>query len=69
MLDWMMLVFRALQVSTSETFFLAVSILDKYLSAKSKENESLKKENLYLIGLVCIFIASKYEDIVGISMA
>ena len=42
---------------TSETLFLAVSLLDKVLSSRV-----VSKEKLHLVGVSCLFIASKYEE-------
>jgi hypothetical protein len=55
-------------VSGPETFFLAVSIFDNYLRAKSSKGIVLNSNSLYLIGMAVIFISSKYEDIIPISM-
>ena len=68
MIDWMIQVFRVMAVSSDETYFLAVSIMDRYFIAKSRENIVLTYPDLHLIGIVCIFIASKYEDVEAITM-
>jgi Cyclin, N-terminal domain len=41
-----------------ETLFLAVYIIDKYLSMTR-----IAKDKLYLVGITGLFIASKYEEI------
>ena len=41
-----------------ETLYLAVNIMDRYL-----EKESVQRQNLQLIGITALFIASKYEEI------
>ena len=66
--DWFVQVFRVLRVTNQETFFLAVSLLDNYMIAKSQRGVTLTADNLYLIGMSSVFIASKYEDIVPIFM-
>ena len=43
-----------------QTFFLAASLLDRYLKNKS---DTRKISDLHIIGVTSIFIASKYEDI------
>lgn len=43
------------------TFFRAVILLDRYLSNES--SYFIKKENFQLIGLTCLFISSKYENL------
>jgi hypothetical protein len=53
---WMGEAYVYLQL-TSETLFLAVSLLDKVLSKRN-----VSKEKLHLVGLSCLFIASKYEE-------
>jgi G2/mitotic-specific cyclin-B, other len=66
--DWFVQVFRVLKVTNQETFFLAVSLLDNYMLEKSNRGVTLTADNLYLIGMSSVFIASKYEDIVPIFM-
>ena len=68
MLDWSLQVFRVINASGPQTFYLAAEIMDAYFSAKHQSKVSLTFSNLYLIGLVTIFLASKYEDILHISM-
>ena len=57
-----------MRVDNPETFFLAVSLLDNYLIAKSKRGIPISSDNLYLVGMASVFIASKYEDVVPIFM-
>lgn len=64
----MIQVFRVLNRSSDKTFFLAVSLLDRFFYAKSTENGVLNKDDLHLFGLVCCFIASKIEDCFNITM-
>ena len=68
LLDWMVQVYRVLKVSAPQTFFLSAKIFDRYLIEKQKNKESIFQEDLYLIGLSCVFISSKYEDVVPIRM-
>lgn len=42
-----------------ETFYLTVDYLDRYLSAR----EGVPKQQLQLIGITCLLIASKMEEI------
>merc|ERR1740139_673593 len=42
----------------SETLFLAISVVDRYLSARP-----ILRKNLQLLGVVAMFIAAKYEEI------
>ena len=52
--------------SSPKSIFKCVSIFDNYIASKSKE---FKEENeLKLIGMACIFIASKYEDKIPLSL-
>ena len=64
MVDWMLEVFHSLN-SNEETIFCAVKIMDKYIW---KSEEILKSEDIHLIGIVCIYIASKTYDMVPIQM-
>lgn len=57
LIDWMLevhLKFRLLP----ETMFLAVNLIDRFL-----ERVDVKKSQLQLVGMACLFIASKYEEI------
>jgi len=62
-MDWMIQVFRVFKKSTPETFFLSASILNRYLNMKLKMGTTIETKDLYLYGLVIIFMASKLEDI------
>jgi hypothetical protein len=53
-------------LSTHVTFFLAISIIDRYLIEKQKQNVSLGTQALYLLGMAAILLSSKYEDIIPI---
>lgn len=64
MVDWMLEVFHSLN-SNEETIFCAVKIMDKFIW---KSEEILKSEDIHLIGIVCIYIASKTYDMVPIQM-
>jgi len=57
LLDWLFDVHLRHRMRT-ETFFLAVNITDRYLALKQ-----VPRRRLQLLGVVAIFIASKYEDI------
>ncbi len=59
MVDWMLEVFSCLN-SEYFVFFRAVDLMDRYLE-KSKKN--LCDNDIHLIGLTCIYIALKEEDI------
>ena len=67
MIDWMIQVFKVFQ-SGPETFFLGVSLLDRYLKTKSEGCEFIGKDQLYLVGLGVIFISSKYQDVYPIRL-
>jgi len=65
MVDWMCEVLNIAfkHTCTDHTFFLAVSLLDRYLHALEKRGQSFKSHELHETGVACMFIASKYEDI------
>jgi len=56
LVDWMVEVHRKFKLK-QETLFLAVNILDRFLSARG-----VSKDKLQLVGATCIFVASKWED-------
>eukprot|EP00347_Sterkiella_histriomuscorum_P013697 403363713 len=69
MVDWMIQVYRVLRVQNPQTFFLSISLMDRYFEAKKQINQFLDKKDLHLIGLVSVLISSKYEDVYPIRMS
>lgn len=57
LVDWMVEVAEEYNLST-ETLYLAVSYIDRFLS-----HMSVKRDKLQLVGTTAMFIASKYEEI------
>lgn len=47
---------------------LAVSILDRYLANLEKDKITLKSQVLHLLGMTCVYIASKFEDVRAITL-
>ena len=64
MVNWMCEIFYAYN-SDFQTYFIAVDIMDKYINNSRK---IIYNEDIHLIGITCIFIASKYEDYIPFSM-
>ena len=64
MVDWMIEVFSNVKTNDT-TFFMAVNIMDRYFKFTSITH---KPDDLHLIGLVCIFISSKFCDIYPIKL-
>jgi hypothetical protein len=62
MVDWMIEVLSVYK-SDSTTFFLAVYILDKFIS---KSAQPVRSDEIHLLGMTSMFIASKFEDVVPI---
>ena len=58
LVDWIVDVHSQFQLK-EETLFLAIRILDDYCAAA----EEISKKTLQLIGITCLWIASKYEEI------
>ena len=58
MIDWMIEVLSAFHCS-DETFFLSVHLMNSFIN---KETNYLKDENIHLIGIISMFISSKFED-------
>lgn len=63
MVDWMIQVFRVFKKSCAKTFLLAQYYMDEYFRKLQSNEKLIDRTKLHLIGLVCIFIASKFEDI------
>jgi hypothetical protein len=51
--------------NSDQTFFLAVNLLDRYFKNSSKQ---LAATELHISGIVSMFIASKYEDVIPLLM-
>lgn len=61
LLDWLIEVCDVYKLHR-ETYYLAVDYLDRFLSAK-KESSKTPKTRLQLIGITCLFVAAKVEEI------
>lgn len=64
MIDWMSEVLNTFKTS-DQTYFLSVNIMDRYFKQVNRE---LKSNELHLVGVVSMFIASKYEDVIPLLM-
>lgn len=64
MIDWMIEVLTNFKCD-DQTFFLAVSLLDRYFKNKKEQRQI---SDLHIIGVTTMFIASKYEDIYPLKM-
>lgn len=64
MVDWMIEVLTNFKCD-DQTFFLAVSLMDRYFKVK---NETREISDLHVIGVTSMFISSKYEDIYPLKM-
>lgn len=58
-IDWLIEVTHTLE-SDKPTLFLAVDILDTFLF---ETNKQINNKELHLYGVVCLYIASKFEDL------
>lgn len=58
LLDWLIEVCEVYKLHR-ETYYLAVDYLDRYLSV----NQNVSKTRLQLIGITCLFVAAKVEEI------
>ncbi len=65
MVDWMIEVLTNFKCD-EQTFFSAVNILDRYLKEKRPAREL---SELHIIGVTCMFLASKNEDIYPLRMS
>lgn len=64
MVDWMLEVLSVFNCQ-DETYFLSVNLMDLFLW---KTNTIYKNENMHLIGMVVMFIASKFQEIFPITL-
>lgn len=63
LVDWMVEVQESFELN-HETLYLAVKLVDLYLTKSSRiqpEKEQLTKEELQLLGASALFIASKFD--------
>jgi hypothetical protein len=65
MVDWMIEVMSQFGCS-SQTYFLAVSLMDRYFANK---RTVVQASELHEIGVSCMFIAAKYSDVVPLFMS
>lgn len=66
MIDWMIEVFGNYEnICTDFTFFRAVTLMDHYLKVTTSHH---KDNDLHLIGIACMFISTKLEDIYHITL-
>lgn len=61
LLDWLIEVCDVYKLHR-ESYYLAVDYLDRFLSVKN-ENSKTPKTRLQLIGITCLFVAAKVEEI------
>ncbi len=64
MVDWMIEVLTNFKCD-DQTFFLSVSLIDRFFKNKQETKEV---GDLHIIGVTCMFVASKYEDIYPLKM-
>lgn len=63
MVDWMRQVFRVVKALSTQTFFIAVSIMDSFLYNLNKEKVYFPGKYLYLLGVTSIYIATKFQEV------
>ena len=61
MVDWMVEVTTSFKCTT-RTYFLAVAIFDNYLRGMQGK-KVMENSDVHLVGVGCMYLASKYEDI------
>jgi hypothetical protein len=59
MVDWMVQVLRTMGCN-SRSWFKSVQLFDTYFA---KQTVAQDAKSVYLTGMVCMFIATKYEDV------
>jgi hypothetical protein len=62
MLDWLVEVTFAFRCN-ERTYFLVAAIFDTYLRA----SQGLQDKDVHLLGVTCLYLGSKYEDIKALS--
>ncbi len=51
--------------NSDQSYFLAINLMDRFFKDTER---TLPSSELHLTGVVCMFIASKYEDVVPLMM-
>jgi len=64
MTDWMIEVLTNFKCD-DQTYFLAVNLQDRYLK---NIKGTMEVSDLHILGVTCMFVASKYEDIFPLKM-
>jgi len=67
MVDWIVEVLSAFGCS-DQTFFLTISMMDRYFDSLRQQGRHLQLSELHQTGVTCMFIASKYEDVIPLLM-
>jgi len=62
MADWMIEVTTSFQCSP-KTYFLSLTILDKYLIAQHQQGVTLGNGDIHRIGMISMYLASKMDDV------
>ena len=62
MADWMIEVCTSFKCCP-RTYFLSVTILDKYLIASHQHGVILENKDIHSVGVTAMYMASKYEDV------
>ena len=65
MVDWMIDVFNSFR-SNFQTVFHAICLMDQYIN---KSRDKIEITDIHQIGITCIYISSKYEDVFPLSLA
>ena len=65
MIDWMIEVCGSFKCA-ERTWFLSVELFDRYLS-KNRNIVSFTNKDVHPIGIISMYLASKYEDIYPIN--
>lgn len=67
MIEWLYTVKSALALE-EKTIFLSIFLMDKYLLERWDPKQGYSKTFLYLLGIVCILLATKHEEVCPISV-
>ena len=62
MIDWMVQIMRVMKISSTRVLFLAAKLMDKYFAICQKNGIKLGRSKLHLIGMVSVYLASKFEN-------
>lgn len=68
LINWMFDVYDIVKVLSFKTICISIEIVDLYLNLQMKRGKLLNEQDIYLLAITALFLASKIEEVVSISL-